>query len=265
MPGRRPVPPNPAGAHFLRDRALIKQLVRGSGACTGKLVFDLGAGCGAITTALAAAGAQVIAVECDPRLAARLRRRFDGQPRISVVEADLRHVPLPRRDFLVVASPPFSVTTALCRRLLGEPAVPLAGAELILQWEAARWLAAPVPRDAETAWWACRYRISVSRRVRATSFLPPPATDAAQVSVGRRPGIASPGGQRDLRRLLRTAYNRRSEPLDRVLSGLQPGSSLLPGGSLRTVIVQAGVSPRTRAALVTAEEWAAIGRQLARR
>lgn len=265
MPGRRPAPPNPAGAHFLRDRALITQLVHGSGACAGKLVFDLGAGYGAITTALAAAGAQVIAVERDPRLAARLRRRFGGQSGIRVVEADLRNVPLPRRDFLVVANPPFSVTTALCRRLLGEPAVPLAGAELILQWGAARWLADPVPRDAETAWWACRYRISMSRRVRATSFLPPPATDAAQVSVRRRPGTASSSGQRELRRLLRAAYDHRSEPLDRVLRGLQPSSSLMPGSSLRAVIVQAGVSPRTPGALVTAEEWAAIGRQLAHR
>jgi 23S rRNA (adenine-N6)-dimethyltransferase len=264
VPGRRPVPPNPAGAHFLRDRALITQLVRGSGACAGKLVFDLGAGHGAITTALAAAGARVIAVERDPRLAARLRRRFDGHPGIRVVEADLRHVPLPRRDFLVVANPPFSVTTALCRRLLGEPTVPLAGAELILQWGAARWLADPVPRDAETAWWACRYRISLPTRVRAASFLPPPATDVARVSVRRRPGTATSGGQRELRRLLRVAYGRRGEPLDRVLGGLQSGSSLPPGGALRAVIAAAGVSPRTPAALVTAEEWAAIGRQLAR-
>jgi hypothetical protein len=46
----------------------------------GDLVFDLGAGYGAITTALAASGARVIAVERDQRLAGRLRRRFDGHP-----------------------------------------------------------------------------------------------------------------------------------------------------------------------------------------
>jgi len=188
---RRQAPPNPAGAHFLRDRELINALVRRSGASAGKLAFDLGAGYGAIAGALAAAGARVIAVERDPRLAGRLRHRFDGQAAISVVEADLRCVPLPRRDFLVVASPPFAVTTVLCRRLLGEPAVPLAGAELILAWGAARWLASPRPRDAESAWWACRYEISMTRRVRASSFLPPPSTDAAQVSVRRRPGAWS--------------------------------------------------------------------------
>jgi 16S rRNA A1518/A1519 N6-dimethyltransferase RsmA/KsgA/DIM1 with predicted DNA glycosylase/AP lyase activity len=260
---RRQAPPNPAGAHFLRDRELINALVRRSGASAGKLAFDLGAGHGAIAEALAAAGARVIAVERDPRLAGRLRHRFDGQAAIRVVEADLRCVPLPRRDFLVVANPPFAVTTVLCRRLLGEPAVPLAGAELILQWGAARWLASPRPRDAETAWWACRYEITLTRRVRASSFLPPPSTDAAQVSVRRRPGAWSPAAHRALRRLLRAAYDRRDEPLGRALRGLERGGRAASGFSPRDLVVEAGVSPRTPGALVTAEEWSAIGRQLA--
>jgi 23S rRNA (adenine-N6)-dimethyltransferase len=115
------------------------------------LVLDLGAGYGAITSALAQAGARVIAVERDPGLAGRLERRFADRPGVRVVPADLRSVPLPRREFSVVANPPFSVTTDLLRRLLGDPAVQLAGAELVVQWGAAKWLASPRPRDAETA------------------------------------------------------------------------------------------------------------------
>ena len=262
MPGRPPAAPNPAGAHFLRDRALISRLVRASGAGRGDLVFDLGAGYGAITTALAEAGARVIAVERDQRLAGRLRRRFDGHPGVRVVEADLRRVQLPRRDFLVVANPPFSATSALCRRLLGDPAVPLAGAELILQWGAAKWLADPVPRDAETAWWTCRYQVSLARRISAASLLPPPAVDAAQVSVRRRPGAAPPSAQRDLRRLLRAAYARDQEPLDRALTSLDSGSPPVSGVTFRALVVAAGVSPRTPGTRLTAEEWYQISRQL---
>lgn len=264
MPGRPPAAPNPAGAHFLRDRALIARLVRASGAGQGDLVVDLGAGYGAITAALAASGARVIAVERDQRLAGRLRRRFDGDPGVRVVEADLRRVPLPRRDFLVVANPPFSVTTAVCRRLLGDPAVPLAGAELILQWGAAKWLADPVPRDAETAWWACRYQISLARRISAASFLPRPAVDAAQLSVRRRPGAAPLTAQRALRRLLRAAYARGMEPLDRALTSLDSGGPAVSGSTFRVLAVRAGVSLRTPGALLTAEDWHQISRQLAR-
>src|SRR5262249_58444494 len=122
----------------------------------------------------------VMAVEGAPRLAARLRRRFDHDPRVRVVEADLRTVPLPRREFLVVASPPFSLTTALCRRLLGDPALPLAGAELVVEWGAAKWLASPRPRDAETAWWAARYRLPLGPALSPARLLPPPPAPAAR-------------------------------------------------------------------------------------
>ncbi|MGN6677210.1 MAG: rRNA adenine N(6)-methyltransferase family protein [Streptosporangiaceae bacterium] len=177
---------NPAGAHFLTDRGLIGQLVRASGAGTGDLVFDLGAGYGALTVPLARTGARVIAIELDPRLAGRLRRRFADEPQVAVVEADLRRVPLPRRPFHVVASPPFALTTMLCRRLLGDRSVQLTGAELILEWGAAKWLANPDPRDRETASWAARYEMHLVRRVPAASFSPPPGSDAAYLRIRRR-------------------------------------------------------------------------------
>ncbi len=243
MSGRPPLAPNPAGAHFLRNRALITQLVRACGVGEGRLVLDLGAGGGAITAGLAEAGARVIAVERDPRLAARLRRRFDGEPRVRVVEADLRRVPLPRREFLVVASPPFSLTTALCRRLLGDPAVRLAGAELIIQWGAARWLASPRPRDAETAWWAARYQIRLTQVIGAASFVPPPRVDAARLSIRPRASVLSPHGQRVLRALLRDAYRRPGVRTDAVLR------------DRRRLLVRAAVDPGAPVTEVTGEQW----------
>lgn len=186
--GSRPLrpSPNPAGAHFLTDQRLIAQLVRASGAGAGDLVFDLGAGYGALTGPLVRAGARVIAIELDPGLAERLRRRFSGEPLVGVVEADLRKVPLPRRPFHVVASPPFALTTLLCRRLLGDQSVRLTGAELILEWGAARWLSSRQPRDPETARWAARYEMRLVRRVPADSFSPPPRSDAAYLRIRPR-------------------------------------------------------------------------------
>ena len=243
MAGRPPLAPNPAGAHFLRDSALIGQLARAAGASNGRLVLDLGAGHGAITARLAAGGARVIAVERDPRLAARLRRRFDHDPRVRVVEADLRTVPLPRREFRVAASPPFSLTTALCRRLLGDPGLTLAGAELVIGWGAARWLASPRPRDVETAWWAARYQMRLARTVSAASFTPSPRADAARLSVRPRPIVASAQGQRRLQDLVRAAYRRPGARADVVLPGR------------RRPLLRAGLDPRTPVAEVTAEQW----------
>ncbi|HUA28092.1 MAG TPA: rRNA adenine N-6-methyltransferase family protein [Streptosporangiaceae bacterium] len=261
MSGRRrpPLAPNPAGTHFLRDRALIAQLVTGCGVRDGRLVLDLGAGGGAITNALAATGARVIAVEHDPRLAARLRRRFEADPCVHVVQADLRTVPLPRRDFLVVASPPFSLTTALCRRLLGDPAVPLAGAELILQRGAARWLASSRPRDAETAWWAARYEVRLARTVSPASFVPPPSVEAARLTIRPRAITQHRAAQRRLRQLLRAAYRRPHARADALLRGFGgPGAR-----QHRRLLIGAGIDPASPAAQLTARQWHRLAMGLA--
>ena len=206
-------------------------------------MFDLGAGSGAITARLAATGARVIAVERDPKLAARLRRRFCRDPRVHVVEADLRTIPLPRREFLVVASPPFSLTRALCRRLLADRAVRLLGAELILQLEAARRLADPRPRDAETAWWSARYQMHVVRVISPASFAPPPFANAAWLSVRSRPVAASARGERCLREILRLAYRRPSVRTE-VAVAVRP-----------RLLLSAGLDPALPVAGVTADQW----------
>jgi 23S rRNA (adenine-N6)-dimethyltransferase len=219
-------------------------MAQAAGARAGQLVFDLGAGSGAITAGLAATGARVIAVERDPKLAARLRRRFDHEPLVLVVEADLRTISLPRRPgFLVVASPPFSLTTALCRRLLGDPVVRLAGAELIVQWEAARRLAHPRPRDAETAWWASRYQLRLARLIDSASFAPPPRVNAAWLSVRARAEPASLRGQLRLRAMLPAAYRRPGTRTD----------VALPGN--RRLLVRAGLDPAAPVSAVTADQW----------
>ena len=248
MAGQRPAPPGPSGAHFLRDRRLISRLAERSGAGPGSLVLDLGAGYGAITAALAGTGARVIAIERDPKLAARLRRRFAAQPGVRVAETDLRTIPWPGREFLVVANPPFAGTTGLARRLLGDAAVPLAGAELILAWGAARWLAAARPRDEETAWWAARYQIRLIGRVAAASFAPPPATDAAHLSIRPRPLNGLPGGPRALRGLLRSAWRDRSRPVELSLPNGRSADALR--GAIR-----AAIGARTPAAELTADQW----------
>jgi 23S rRNA (adenine-N6)-dimethyltransferase len=241
---------NPAGAHVLRDRTLIARLVAASGVGDGDLVFDLGAGYGAITSALAEAGPRVVAVERDPRLVQRLSRRFADDSRVRVVAGDVLQVPLPRRDFLVVASIPFGVTTELLRRLLGDPAVPLAGAELIIGEGPARWLTSRVPRDRETAWWAARYRLGLTRSIPAASFAPPPSIGAAQLSVRPRPLARSGEGQRMLRGLLREAFR---------------DGGRRPVNVSRRMLLRAGIEPGRPAAGLTAGEWNRLADTLAAR
>lgn len=144
----------------------------------GDLVVDAGAGTGALTGPLLAAGARVVAVELNARRGAILRSRFGAA--ITVVEADLRDLRLPRRPFRVVASPPYAVSTGLLALLLANDR--LVSADLVLQRASARRLASAPPSRRHTHRYTLDLGISVPRR----AFSPPPRVDSVVLRVRRR-------------------------------------------------------------------------------
>jgi 23S rRNA (adenine-N6)-dimethyltransferase len=157
-------------------------IVADAGVQRGELVLDVGAGTGALTAALLAAGARVIAVELHPARLSQLRARFADAP-VTVVRADASDLRLPRRQFRVVANPPFGVTTQLLRRVLA-PNSRLSAADVVLQRSAAdRWVSGRAPGSGR---WRRDYDVRRGRRVPRGAFLPPPAVDAQVLSIRRR-------------------------------------------------------------------------------
>ena len=141
-------------------------------------MLDIGAGHGALTRHLLAAGARVLAVEPHPARAARLRASFAGQP-VSVLEITAEELRLPARPFRVVASPPFAISTAVVRQLLA-PHSRLVGADLVLQRAAVRRFVLDGGR------WR-QWSVTEGARVPRRAFQPPPQVDA-EVLVVRRIG-----------------------------------------------------------------------------
>ena len=185
---RRPAASS-SGVHLLSSGRVITGLVTTAALDAGDLVLDIGAGPGTITAPLARTGSRVLAVERDARFVAELRRRFADQPRVRVVHDDLRTMRLPRRAFAVVASVPFAVTTPLLRRLLTPVSGGFSRAELVVEWGRAKRLTAAFPRDLESAWWSCRFAITLRRRVPAGCFTPAPRVDAAHLGVRPRSDV----------------------------------------------------------------------------
>jgi 23S rRNA (adenine-N6)-dimethyltransferase len=158
------------GWHRLDDRS-ARLIVERAGVRAGEVVVDLGAGTGALTSALVDAGAHVVAVERHPERVATLRRRF-GDLGVTVVAADVRSLRWPGRPFRVVANPPWSAAEEIRAGLLRAPR--LIRADLVLP----RWL---VHRWAGTS-----PRIGVGPSVRAEAFQPPARTGAAVAVIAGR-------------------------------------------------------------------------------
>lgn len=242
--GRRSAPRNHAGVHFLGSR-FAADLVRLAGVGPGDLVFDLGAGLGALTSPLADSGARVVAVERDEQYAERLRRRFATRPNVTVVTGDLRLVPLPRRDFRVVANIPFATTAALLRRLLDPPGSRLTSAYLVVEWGAGRRLSA-WSREPAGAWWGARFELRSVHRLNREAFRPPPTVDAEVLAVDRC--ALAPGAEAALRELLRLAGRDPDRSLRTLLA------ARFGPGELRAL----GLDPRAPAGTVGAAGWRAL-------
>jgi 23S rRNA (adenine-N6)-dimethyltransferase len=169
------------GWHRLTDDWAAR-IVAGAGIRRGDLVLDVGAGPGALTAQLVARGARVVAVELHPQRAQVLRERFAGAP-VKVVRADASDLRLPRREFRVVANPPFAITTSLLRRLLA-PGSRLVRADLVVPaHQAVRWAGGRAPGAGR---WARDFDLRVGRAVPREAFVPAPPGRTSVLVVRRR-------------------------------------------------------------------------------
>lgn len=184
----------PRGQHFLGDAAVAAAVVETAAIAVSDLVVEFGAGYGRLTEQLAARAGQVIAVELDTRLAARLAGRFRERTNVTVVHGDALAVALPRREFKVVSNPPFHITSALLHRLLDDQRVPLVRADLVVEWGTALALTGVFGPAHKARPWRSRYEFLLLRRLPTAMFDPAPARDAAVVSIRRLPSPA--GGLR---------------------------------------------------------------------
>ncbi|MEX2299624.1 MAG: 16S rRNA (adenine(1518)-N(6)/adenine(1519)-N(6))-dimethyltransferase RsmA [Bryobacterales bacterium] len=212
----------PRGQHFLHDRGVLERIAGSLPIATGRRVLEIGAGEGALTEFLLAAGARVTAIEIDAELVERLRGRFgvagalaegpvhDTTPEIGVPETEvLASGPLEivagdvlETDFsaliaarspervLVAGNLPYYITSPILRKMFGA-AAQIEQAVFLMQREvAARVTARKGSRDYGFLSVLCRLYSEPEYLfdVRAGAFRPPPRVTSAVVRLTMRSG-----------------------------------------------------------------------------
>lgn len=189
-----------------------ERLVESADFQSGQLVLEVGAGSGAVTLALARRHVDVIALELDPVWARKLAGVVcgGGVSQVRVVRADVLTFPLPSRPFRVVGNLPFGGTTAILRRLLADPRIPLQRADLIVQWEVARKRSA-MPLDTLLGTtWAPWWEFELGERIPSTAFKPVPRAEACHLVIRRRtPPLLPPAMAATYGDFVRTWWTRR--------------------------------------------------------
>jgi len=186
--------------NFLRSPKLVRRLVGMSKIGPSDVVYEIGAGNGIITEALASVARQVIAIEKDPELVRHLRERFRSLDNVEIVEKDFLAYSLRTRvvngapfaavgrqnsQYKVFANIPYNITSRILRKIIDERSN-LQDVYLILQKEAAQKFSG-CPRETLFSILAKPFvEFQILVQLRRTDFRPVPNVDSVFLSIRRR-------------------------------------------------------------------------------
>lgn len=247
------------GQNFLHDGNQLRRIVSLAQVKPGDRVLEIGPGLGPLTECLLDAGAQVLAIEKDRRLAELLAERLSGRPGLELVVADaldwLRKSPTDLGHVPVVANLPYSVASPILVEL-AHLTTPPPSVTVTVQAEVAdRVKAAPGTPEygVLTLLLASAFLPGASFRIPANCFFPAPDVVSTCLRLDRRPAplVAGPV-QATYARLVKGAFSQRRKRALKVLRANWPGPLLDDLWS------RLGLSPDARPESLSPETFAAL-------
>lgn len=232
-------------------------------------VLEVGPGLGSLTLPLLSAGATVVAVELDERLAdalpATVEQHLPGaSQRLHVLRADattLRPQDLPVAPTTFVANLPYNVAVPLLLNVLQRVDSVRDGVVMVQSEVADRLCATPGGRvygvpSVKLAWYAQARRVG---SVAPTVFWPVPRVDSGLVGFTRREPPTTTADRETVFATVDAAFSQRRKTLRQALA-TYAGSPDRAATALRA----AGIDPATRGERLDVVAFAALAQALAR-
>lgn len=175
--------------NFLKSPTLVHSLITRSDLKEGDIVYDLGAGSGVITSALAIRVTKVIAVEFEPRTVQLLRKNVAKFDNVTVLNEDVLKVNFPLTPYKVFANIPFHLSSKIVQKFINVPNSPQS-VYLIVQKQFGRKLVASDITHFTSQLGmilGAEYAVKVIKNLRKTDFTPMPAVDTLCLEMKKRP------------------------------------------------------------------------------
>ncbi len=254
-------PTKKLGQNFVIDANTVRKIVKSAGVQPGETVVEVGPGLGSLTLGLLEAGASVVAVEIDARLAAALPstvEAFAPGSALTVIHQDALIIEvLPGDPTRLVANLPYNVSVPVLLHFMEHFASIRSGVVMVQAEVGHRLAATPGSKiygspSVKAAWYGSwRIAGTVSRQV----FWPVPNVDSVLVSFERH---SEPGDEVLRRRtfeLVDAAFGQRRKMLRQALSDIF-GSSAAASQALEG----AGLAPTRRGEELVLDDFVALAR-----
>lgn len=249
------------GQNFLVAASAPERIAAAGRAGPGDFVFEIGAGCGTLTRALAARGARVVALEHDRDLVPIARAELAPWPDAeiregNVLDTDWRALAAEAGSpILVYGNLPYHLSTPILLALLDAPES-WTRACFLLQKEFAERLAAPPgTRECGTlsAYAALLTQPNIAFRLPPGAFHPPPKVESAVLVLERLPAPAADVGDPEaFRRVVRALFAQRRKTARNALRAACPEPE--------AALAAAGLQSDRRGETFTLNELAALSR-----
>ncbi|KAI7748618.1 hypothetical protein M8C21_012418 [Ambrosia artemisiifolia] len=262
------IPRKSLGQHYMLNGEVNEQLVDAANVGDGDVVLEIGPGTGSLTNVLVESGANVLAIEKDPYMAALVNERFSGTNRVKVIQEDFTrcHLRSHLSSFLgsdysegnsyakVVANIPFNISTDIVKQLLPMGDI-FSEVVLLLQEEAALRMVDSSLKTSEyrpinifiNFYSDPEYKFKVPR----ANFFPQPKVDAAVVvfRLKQAAGYPQVSSIKSFFSMVNSAFNGKRKMLRKTLQHIKPSSEI------EEALVNVGLAATSRPEELTLEDF----------